>query len=81
MFRKFYSNLLTKRLLHKTSVSDDAEKSMITKLKEVCGHDYVFKLTRMFNDVELSGQITEDFNRQSESKVLNSPLKIYDSYD
>jgi hypothetical protein len=57
VFRKFYSNLLTKRLLHKQSIS-------------VCGHDDVCKLTRMFDDVELSSQISGDFNGQSDSKVF-----------
>jgi hypothetical protein len=69
VFRKFYSNLLTKRLLHRTSVSEDAEKSMIAKLKEVCGHDYVSKLQRMFTDVELSLTISEEFKQFAESKI------------
>ena len=33
VFQKFYSKLLSKRLVLQTSASDDAEASMISKLK------------------------------------------------
>lgn len=33
VFQKFYSKMLAKRLIHATSVSDDAEKFMIAGLK------------------------------------------------
>lgn len=35
VFQKFYSKMLAKRLVYQTSASDDAEASMISKLK-VC---------------------------------------------
>ena len=40
VFQKFYSKWLAKRLVHQTSASDDAEASMISKLK-VCRLDPV----------------------------------------
>ena len=48
VFQKFYQKKLAQRLVAGTSTSDDAESSMITKLKEVSGYDYTNKLTRMF---------------------------------
>lgn len=35
VFQKFYAKMLAKRLVHQNSASDDAEASMISKLK-VC---------------------------------------------
>ena len=36
VFQKFYSKMLAKRLVQHMSASDDAEASMISKLKQVC---------------------------------------------
>ena len=33
VFQRFYSKMLAKRLIHDSSASEDAEESMITKLK------------------------------------------------
>ena len=38
VFQKFYSKMLAKRLVQQNSTSDDAEASMISKLK-VRGHN------------------------------------------
>lgn len=37
VFESFYKNALSKRLLEKKSVSEDAEKMFVLKLKEECG--------------------------------------------
>ncbi|KAJ6643792.1 Cullin-1 [Pseudolycoriella hygida] len=52
--RSFYSKMLAKRLVHHTSASDDAESSMISKLKQACGYEYTVKLQRMFQDIGTS---------------------------
>lgn len=54
VFQKFYSRSLAKRLVQSTSASDDAETSMISKLKEACGFEYTNKLQRMFQDIQTS---------------------------
>lgn len=36
VFQKFYSKMLAKRLVQHMSASDDAEASMISKLKACC---------------------------------------------
>lgn len=51
VFQKFYSKMLAKRLVQHMSASDDAEASMISKLKQACGFEYTSKLQRMFQVV------------------------------
>ena len=53
MFQTFYSTKLSKRLIHGVSISDKAEASMISKLKEACGFEYTNKLQRMFTGMSL----------------------------
>ncbi|KAG8938767.1 hypothetical protein FRC00_014476, partial [Tulasnella sp. 408] len=50
VFQTFYTTKLSKRLIHGVSASDEAEASMIAKLKEACGFEYTNKLQRMFTD-------------------------------
>jgi cullin 1 len=65
VFQKFYSKMLAKRLVFDTSVSEDAETNMITKLKEACGFEYTSKLSRMFTDMRLSKDINEIFSKKN----------------
>ncbi|CAG5088020.1 Oidioi.mRNA.OKI2018_I69.PAR.g11705.t1.cds [Oikopleura dioica] len=57
VFEKFYKADLSKRLLHSRSASDDAEKAMLSKLKEECGGQFTQKLEGMFKDIELSREV------------------------
>ncbi|KAI8840058.1 Cullin [Chytriomyces cf. hyalinus JEL632] len=66
VFQKFYSKMLAKRLVNSTSASDDAEASMISKLKEACGFEYTSKLQRMFTDMSLSKDLNDSFREQME---------------
>ncbi len=61
VFQKFYSRMLAKRLVQTTSASDDAETSMISKLKEACGFEYTNKLQRMFQDIQISKDLNASF--------------------
>lgn len=74
VFQKFYSKMLAKRLVQHMSASDDAEASMISKLKQACGFEYTSKLQRMFQDIGLSKDLNETF-RQHLVKS-NEPLDI-----
>ena len=68
VFQKFYSKMLAKRLVQSMSASDDAEASMISKLKSACGFEYTSKLQRMFQDIGIS----KDLNEQFRKHVANS---------
>ncbi|EMR08692.1 hypothetical protein PNEG_02870 [Pneumocystis murina B123] len=79
VFQKFYSKMLAKRLINGTSASDDAETSMISKLKEACGFEYTNKLQRMFQDIGVSKDLQESF-KESLKKTLdpyNSQINFY----
>ncbi|CAL1712767.1 unnamed protein product [Somion occarium] len=60
----FYTTKLSKRLIHGVSASDEAEASMISKLKEACGFEYTNKLQRMFTDMSLSKDLTDQFKER-----------------
>lgn len=68
VFQKFYSKMLAKRLVNFTSASDDAETSMIGKLKEACGFEYTNKLQRMFQDMQISKDLNDSYKSWLESK-------------
>merc|ERR1712241_583374 len=70
VFQKFYSKMLAKRLVQHMSASDDAEASMISKLKQAYGFEYTSKLQRMFQDIGVSKDLNEQFRRH-----LNETLK------
>ncbi|CAH8590657.1 unnamed protein product [Heterobilharzia americana] len=61
VFQKFYSKTLARRLVYNQSVSEDAEASMISKLKEACGFEYTAKLQRMFQDVNATRELNAKF--------------------
>ena len=70
VFQKFYSRMLAKRLVHTSSASDDAETSMISKLKEACGFEYTNKLQRMFQDIQISKDLNTSY-KDWQAKVLD----------
>ena len=80
VFQKFYSRMLAKRLVHSSSASEDAETSMIGKLKEACGYEYTNKLQRMFQDIQISSDLNSSFKDWAH-KVLGEEdyKKIVDS--
>ena len=74
VFQKFYSKMLAKRLVQAMSASDDAEASMISKLKQACGFEYTNKLQRMFQDVGVSKDLNDAFRTHLQNS--NEPLAI-----
>lgn len=82
VFQKFYSQSLSRRLVHEQSASMHAEQTMISKLKEVSGTEFTVKLSRMFTDMAVSKDAIEVFKSQRKSpaplpfdfdmKVLNA---------
>lgn len=65
VFEAFYKKDLAKRLLVGKSASVDAEKSMLSKLKQECGGGFTSKLEGMFKDMELSRDINFAFKQVS----------------
>ncbi|KAL9025721.1 MAG: hypothetical protein Q9196_005501 [Gyalolechia fulgens] len=81
VFQKFYSRMLAKRLVHGSSASEDAETSMISKLKEACGFEYTNKLQRMFQDIQVSKDLNSSY-RDWQSKALDDEdmSKVVDAH-
>jgi len=61
VFERYYKGHLAKRLLLGRSVSDDAERQMLGKLKVECGHQFTQKLEGMFNDIKLSAETMDGY--------------------
>ncbi|CAJ1446781.1 unnamed protein product [Effrenium voratum] len=61
IFLDIYKSALSRRLLSKLSVSNDAEDCFITKLKVECGQQAIQKLASMFTDMALSDQLQEEY--------------------
>ena len=61
VFECYYKGHLAKRLLLGRSISDDAERQMLGKLKVECGYQFTHKLEGMFNDMKLSTEIMEGY--------------------
>ena len=76
VFQKFYSKMLAKRLVNHMSASDDAEASMISKLKQACGFEYTSRLQRMFQDIGVSKDLNENFKRHPTSTDMDIDFSI-----
>jgi len=62
VFEKYYKQHLAKRLLSGKTVSDDAERSLIVKLKTECGYQFTSKLEGMFTDMKTSRDTMQGFS-------------------
>ncbi|XP_018902638.1 cullin-3-A isoform X2 [Bemisia tabaci] len=71
VFERYYKQHLAKRLLLNKSVSDDSEKSMISKLKTECGCQFTSKLEGMFKDMTVSNSIMEEFKEHVTTSGTN----------
>ncbi|KAI9894115.1 MAG: hypothetical protein M1814_004886 [Vezdaea aestivalis] len=81
VFQKFYSRMLARRLVHTTSASDDAETSMISKLKEACGYEFTNKLQRMFQDIQVSKDLNTSYKTWLDQFLDKEDLqKTVDTY-
>lgn len=70
VFEAFYKRDLAKRLLLDRSASVDAEKAVLTKLKNECGAVFTQKLEGMFKDMETSEDLNKNFHQHIEHQGL-----------
>jgi cullin 3 len=61
MFERYYKKHLARRLLHGKSESQDAEKTMISRMKMELGNSFTAKLEGMFRDMSLSEEFTAKY--------------------
>ncbi|XP_076820896.1 cullin-4A-like [Clavelina lepadiformis] len=68
IFEAFYKKDLAKRLLVGKSASVDAEKSMLSKLKQECGGMFTSKLEGMFKDMSHSKELLSQYRQHQANK-------------
>jgi cullin 3 len=81
VFESFYKQHLAKRLLGGRSISDDAERTMVSLLKAECGYQFTTKLEGMFNDMRISRETRDKYKahkRQQESCESSIHAKAID---
>ena len=61
VFESFYKQHLAKRLLFGRSISDDAERTMVSLLKAECGYQFTTKIEGMFNDKRISRETRDKY--------------------
>jgi len=64
LFAEIYRNQLAKRLLNQRSASNDAEKSMIMKLKVQCGTHFTSKMEGMLSDLAVGVDQKKEFDKK-----------------
>jgi len=64
LFAEIYRNQLAKRVLNQRSASNDAEKSMIMKLKVQCGTHFTSKMEGMLNDLAVGVDQKNEFDQK-----------------
>lgn len=63
MFERYYKKHLSKRLLMKRSVSMDAERQMISKMKMEVGNTFTQKIEAMFKDMAVSEDLSSNYKK------------------
>ena len=63
MFERYYKKHLSRRLLMKRSVSMDAERQMISKMKMEVGNTFTQRLEGMFRDMVISEDETNSYKK------------------
>ncbi|KAK7207098.1 Cullin family-domain-containing protein [Myxozyma melibiosi] len=77
VFEAFYKRDLAKRLLLNRSASDDAERNMLTLLKDECGTSFTQKLEGMFRDTEISRDFMASFKNSKYSTAKETGIDLY----
>ncbi|KAF1764047.1 hypothetical protein GCK72_003993 [Caenorhabditis remanei] len=65
VFLKFYTQMLSRRLITEHSASVEAESAFIQKLTDTCGYEFTTRLTKMFQDIQVSKDLTSEFKEKS----------------
>jgi cullin 3 len=70
VFERYYKTHLSKRLLHGRSVSDEAERGMLARLKIECGYQFTQKLEGMFHDMKISADMMQMYRTHLEQTTV-----------
>ena len=75
MFERYYKKHLSRRLLMKRSVSMDAERQMISKMKMEVGATFTNRIEAMFKDINISGELTSNYKYHVQSLGDHDPKR------
>ena len=78
LFSEIYINQLATRLLNHASANEDAEKSMISKMKECCGSRYTYKMEKMLSNIKESDEIKRDYSSTPSSLPIIFSVQLID---
>ena len=76
IYQKFYSKYLAKRLISGKIISEDAENSMISKLKSLCGMEFTSRFQTMTKDLTASRELSAKY--KSSQSVKSSLVSGFD---
>ncbi|KAI0649089.1 Cullin-domain-containing protein [Trametes meyenii] len=76
VFERYYKGHLAKRLLLGRSVSDDAERGMLAKLKVECGYQFTQKLEGMFHDMKISADTMQAYRDYLAKNAIEQDIEI-----
>ena len=71
VFMGFYQSKFAARLVNDSSASDEAERSMISKLLDEKGYEYTSRLNRMWVDIGVSKEMNVKFRKYRETAVTD----------
>jgi len=75
-FEAFYKRALARRLLLDRSASQDAERSMLAKLRGECGANFTHNLEQMFKDKDIARDEMENYRQFVEGQGKKSPFDM-----
>ncbi|CDO78180.1 hypothetical protein BN946_scf184797.g6 [Trametes cinnabarina] len=76
VFERYYKGHLAKRLLLGRSVSDDAERGMLAKLKVECGYQFTQKLEGMFHDMKISAETLQAYRDYLAKNSIEQDIEL-----
>lgn len=76
IFERFYKQYLAKRLLLSKSVSEDLERSVVSKLKSETGNQFTSKLEGMFTDIRISSENMAHFKEYLTQNNIKLPCDL-----
>ncbi|KAJ1773150.1 hypothetical protein IW138_001394 [Coemansia sp. RSA 986] len=75
-FEHYYKVHLARRLLFGRCLSDDAEQSLVSKLKIECGSQFTLKLEGMFKDMQTSANMDSLFKESLANGSLGLDIQV-----
>ena len=76
VFEAFYKKDLARRLLMGRTQSFDAERSMLSRLRNECGAQFTHNLESMFKDMDLAREEMKSYNQITSDRGLKHSVEI-----